>query len=150
MPILGRQTPMETPNIDELREASVRTLRERAHGRRPLRQHLVRDASTRVVLGLLRKHGPCSRADIVRYSGLSAPTVSTAVQQLQAMGLVAPLGMGLSNGGRPPHVIQFNSRFGYVIGMDIGTREVRTALADLEGKVIGEWNLPTHSATDPH
>jgi glucokinase len=150
MPACGRRATMEIPNIDEMREVSIKTLPDRAHGRRPPRQHLLRDASTQIVLGLLRKHGPCSRADIVRYSGLSAPTVSTAVQQLQAMGLVDPMGVGLSNGGRPPHVIQYNSRFGYVIGMDIGTREVRTALADLEGKVIGECNLPTHSATDPH
>lgn len=150
MPVRGRRATMEIPNKAEMWEVSIRTLPGGAHGPHPLRQHLLRNASTQIVLGLLRKHGPCSRADIVRYSGLSAPTVSTAVQQLQAMGLVDPMGVGLSSGGRPPHVIQFNSRFGYVIGMDIGTREVRTALADLEGKVIEECNLPTHAATDPH
>lgn len=120
-----------------------------ARGRRPLRQHMLREASTRIVLALLRKQGPCSRADLVRYSGLTAPTVSSAVKHLQTMSLVEPLGLGSSSGGRPPHVIRFNSQFGYVIGMDIGTREVRAALADLEGNIIEERSTPTHYVTDP-
>lgn len=65
------------------------------------------------------------------------------------MTLVEPLGVGSSSGGRPPHVIRFNSQFGYVIGMNIGTREVRAALADLEGKIIEERSTPNHYVTDP-
>jgi glucokinase len=121
----------------------------RAPRLRLLPQHLRGEASTRIVLGLLRKHGPWSRADLVRYSGLSAPTVSSAVKHLQAIDLVEPLSLGSSSGGRPPHVVRCNFQFGYVIGMDIGTREVRAAMADLEGKIIAEGSTPTHFVTDP-
>jgi glucokinase len=46
-------------------------------------------------------------------------------------------------------VIRFNSKRGYVVGADIGTTGVRTALADLRGTIIEEWELPTCSVSDP-
>lgn len=94
-------------------------------------------------------HGPCSRADLVRYSGLSAPTVSNTVAYLERKGLVEPLGPGDSNGGRPPDVIRFNSQCGYVAGIDIGTSLLRIALADLGGAVIDKWWADTHSRSTP-
>ena len=47
-------------------------------------QHLyLAKINERHVLGVIREHGPSSRADVVRYSGLSAPTVSKAAASLQ-------------------------------------------------------------------
>jgi glucokinase len=65
------------------------------------------------------------------------------------MGLVEPMGAGSSNGGRPPQLIRFNSKLGYVIGADIGTSIVRAALADLDGTVIEEWVAGTNSNSTP-
>jgi glucokinase len=59
------------------------------------------------------------------------------------------MGPGSSNGGRPPHLIRFNSKLGYVIGADIGTSVVRAALADLDGAVIEEWVAGTNSNSTP-
>jgi len=110
---------------------------------------LLREVNARRALRLLRQHGPCSRADLVRYSGLSAPTISNGVAYLQDRGLVQPMGPGSSTGGRPPQMIRFNSKLGYVIGADIGTSVVRAALADLDGTVIEEWVAGTHSNSTP-
>lgn len=112
-------------------------------------QHALREANIRRLLALVRKHGHCSRADLVRHSGLSAPTISSGVEFLEELTLVESMGIGLSSGGRPPQVIRFNSKFGYVIGADIGTTGVRTALADLGGTIIEESEAPTNSASDP-
>jgi glucokinase len=71
------------------------------------------------------------------------------VAHLQNMGLVEPMGAGSSNGGRPPQLIRFNSKLGYVIGADIGTSVVRAALADLDGAVIEEWVAGTNSNSTP-
>jgi len=109
----------------------------------------LREVNARQVLRLLRQHGPCSRADLVRYSGLTAPTISSGVAHLQNMGLVEAMGAGSSNGGRPPQLIRFNSKLGYVIGADIGTSVVRAALADLDGVVIEEWIASTNSNSTP-
>ena len=42
----------------------------------------VRDINSRVMLNLVRKHQPVSRADLMRYSGLQRSTVSVITEQL--------------------------------------------------------------------
>jgi glucokinase len=115
----------------------------------PGRPELLREVNARRVLRLLRLHGPCSRADLVRSSGLSAPTISSGIDYLQKKGLVEPLGPGPSSGGRPPSLLRFNSKLGYVVGADIGTSVVRVALADLNGAIVEEWVGPTKSHSTP-
>ena len=100
----------------------------------------MRAANSRELLRLLRQHMPCSRADLVRISGLTAPTVSSAIESFQRRGLVRFTGAGRSKGGRPPRILEFNSRYGCVFGADIGGSSVRLALADLSGKIIGRVN----------
>jgi glucokinase len=107
----------------------------------PGRPGLLRRVNSAEILRLLRLHGPCSRADLVRASGLSAPTVSSSVEYLERKGLVEEVGVGNSKKGRPPGLLRFNRSFGYVAGVDIGGFAVRIALADLEGDVIGRLSL---------
>ncbi len=113
------------------------------------RPRLLRDFNAQQILRLLRKHGPCSRADLVRYSGLSAPTISSGVAYLKQHGLIEPMGPGPSNGGRPPDLLRFNSKAGYVAGVDIGTSLVRIALADLDGKIAEKVEIATQSQSTP-
>jgi len=113
------------------------------------RPALLREVNARRVLRLLRLHGPCSRADLVRYSGLSAPTVSSGVAFLEKKGLVEPLGPGPSGGGRPPGLLRFNAKRGYVLGVDIGTSVVRVAVSDLNGALVDKWMAPTRSLSTP-
>jgi glucokinase len=105
--------------------------------------------NVRELLRLLRAHSPCSRADLVRLSGLTAPTVSAAINSLQRRGLVTTLGPGSSSGGRPPGLLEFNTRQGYVIGIDIGGSNVRLALADLNGAIFGRWSSALKADSSP-
>lgn len=111
--------------------------RNRSTGSQP---RSMRAVNSRELLRLLRQHMPCSRADLVRISGLTAPTVSSAIEGFQRRGLVRFTGAGRSKGGRPPRILEFNSRYGCVFGADIGGSSVRLALADLSGKIIGRVN----------
>ena len=115
----------------------------------PLRPGLLREANAWEILRLVRQHAPCSRADLVRYSGLSAPTVSSAIEYLRRQRLVEPLGLGASSGGRPPGLLRFNSGYGSVVGADIGGTRVRVALADMEGRILGKWAASTRSQRTP-
>src|SRR5690242_19056252 len=99
----------------------------------------MREWNCRHLLQLLRRHMPCSRADLVRISGLTAPTVSAAIDTLHRRGLVRFAGAGSPKGGRPPRILEFNARHGYVIGADIGGSGVRLVLADLSGRIVGRW-----------
>lgn len=107
------------------------------------------DGSVTELLRLLRRHSPLSRADLVRLSGLTAPTVSAGIAKLERRDLVVALGPGSSSGGRPPGLLQFNACHGYVIGVDIGGSRVCLALADLNGVVIGRWNAALRADRSP-
>jgi len=110
---------------------------------------LLKELNARQVLSLLRSHSPCSRADLVRMSGLSAPTVSSTVAYLQRKGLTKELGLGTSNGGRRPDMICFNASYGCVAGVDLGGTNIRLAIADLDGKILARWNVSTRGNRTP-
>jgi glucokinase len=101
------------------------------------------------LLKLLRRHSPVSRADLVRLSGLTAPTVSAGIAKLERRSLVLELGPGSSSGGRRPGLVEFNARHGYVIGADIGGSYARLALADLNGTIIGRWHASLRADRNP-
>ncbi len=88
------------------------------------------------VLALLREAGTCSRADLVRSSGLSAPTVTNVVKDLLAVDLIEPLGEGESSGGRPPDLIRFKAKRGCVLAVQITAGDIRFLLADLDGNEL--------------
>ncbi len=99
----------------------------------------LRQTNCRVLLRLLQARTTCSRADLARLSGLSAPTVTSAVQALERVGLVETLGEGRSSGGRPPGMLRFRADHGYIAGADIGGTRLRMMLADLNGVPVAHW-----------
>lgn len=99
----------------------------------------LRRANNRALLQLVRENSPCSRADLVRLSGLSAPTVTAAIGDLEALGLIEYLGEGYSSGGRPAELLRFRPEHAYVAGADIGGTRLRMILADLDGTPVAHW-----------
>jgi len=96
------------------------------------------------LLEAVRRSGPISRADLAKATRLSPPTVSALVEDLlHEVGLMHEVGMGTSKGGRPPVLLQFNGEFGYLVGVDVGSRTLRVALADLQGNVLARRQVPT-------
>lgn len=112
----------------------------------PARPAHLRTMNCGTLLRLLRAHSPCSRADLVRLSGLTAPTVSLAMNLLASHDLVEALGEGASSGGRPPALLRFKASHGHVAGVDIGGTRVRMVLADLNGKPVARWATRTPEA----
>jgi glucokinase len=89
------------------------------------------------LLDAIRRHGPISRADLAKRTALSPPTVSGLVEELVAdVGLLREVGIGASSGGRPPVLLEFNADYGYLAGVDIGSRMLRVAVSDLQGRVM--------------
>ncbi len=106
----------------------------------PSRPSHLRQSNAKGLLQLLRTYNPCSKADLVRLSGLSAPTVSSGVSHLEQLGLVESLGDGESSGGRPPALLRFNAAHGYVAAADVGGTRLRMMLADLNGVPVAQWS----------
>jgi len=106
------------------------------------RPALLRYTNAISLLQLLREAGSCSKADLVRASGLSAPTVTNVVAYLQSADLIAPLGEGESRGGRPPDIIRFKAELGCVAGVEVGARSLTFLLTDLNGIELSRSEIP--------
>ncbi|HUN61868.1 MAG TPA: ROK family transcriptional regulator [Candidatus Sulfotelmatobacter sp.] len=104
------------------------------------RPPLLRQTNAQLLLRLLRESGPCSKADLVRASGLSAPTVTNVVAHLASVGLIEPVGEGDSTGGRPPDIIRFRAERGCVAGLEIASDAVLFLLTDLDGHELARAN----------
>ncbi|MCU0473646.1 MAG: ROK family transcriptional regulator [Bacteroidales bacterium] len=96
------------------------------------------------VLNIIHDKKIISRADIVKITGLTPPTVSRIVEQLiNQDGLVKYIGVGDSNGGRPPINIAFNGSENYVIAVDLGATLIRGLLSDLNNDMQMEIQVAT-------
>ena len=100
------------------------------------RPSVLRHTNAHGILKLLRESGSCSRADLVRASGLSAPTVTNVVKDLLSADLVEPLGEGQSSGGRPPDMIRFKAERGCLLSAEITARSISFLLTDLNGSEL--------------
>jgi glucokinase len=106
------------------------------------RPSLLRRTNALTILKLLREAGACSRADLVRASGMSAPTVTNVVGDLLAANLIKPLGEGESSGGRPPDIIRFKAERGCILGVQISAHSVSFLLTDLSGDELDMSQVP--------
>jgi predicted NBD/HSP70 family sugar kinase len=97
-------------------------------------------ATSSVSAGALLRHVRTgrarSRADLVALTGAARNTVSARVDQLIAANLLEEGGRGWSTGGRPPTLLQFNSRAGCVLAVDLGATSVDVAVTDLSAEVL--------------
>ena len=96
---------------------------------------LLRKMTVRRVLECLQEHGPLSRADLTRETGISAPTVSKAVADLLESGLLEE-GMAPDHAlGRPGKKLQLAQDTAQVIGVVLDVRECRVLSASLDGAI---------------
>jgi predicted NBD/HSP70 family sugar kinase len=99
------------------------------------RPPLIRAMNEQLLLGHIRADGPYSRADLARISGLSKPTVSLALANLERAGLVRAAGQRTGLPGRTALLYEIRPDAGFVLGLDIGNQYLRGAVADLTGTV---------------
>jgi glucokinase len=90
-----------------------------------------------------------TRAEISDATGLSAPTVGSLASELIQSGVLTDLGTGPSRGGRRPSFMEFNSRYGFVAGIDLGPTHTRLAVADLRGEVVAHQVVRTPRTRGP-
>jgi predicted NBD/HSP70 family sugar kinase len=100
----------------------------------------------RVIEMLFRNPGS-SRTDVGRHTGLSRPTVSTLLDELESAGIVEqhddpePENGRPRPAGRPPMQLALAPRAAFAVGLDFGHRHIRAAVCDLSGRRIGDdWS----------
>jgi predicted NBD/HSP70 family sugar kinase len=97
---------------------------------------LLRTMNERLLLDRLREHGPASRGELAKETGLSKPTVSAALGGLEEAGLVVMVGNVSGRPGPTTAIYDMNAHAGHVAGVDIGRDWIRVAIADLRGEPI--------------
>ena len=95
----------------------------------------------RVVLNLVRTAGPISRADIVRLSGLTFPSVSRIVGELIERGLVAEKRQRRGGMGKPPTELEITPRSAFSVGLDLDRDGLTAVLVDLAGGVLARERI---------
>jgi predicted NBD/HSP70 family sugar kinase len=116
-------------------------------GGQAARPQLIRALNEQLLLSQIRQVGPCSRADLARLSGLSKPTVSLALANVERSGLVRIAGQRTGVPGRSARLYEIRPDAGFVLGLDIGHHYLRGALADLAGEVRAKHSTRTRAAS---
>jgi glucokinase len=111
--------------------------------------HLRRLNLERMLGAIMEEPRSFTRAELIKATRLSAPTVGSLVSHLMRSGIVRDLGTGPSRGGRRPALMEFNARHGFVAGVDLGPTKTRLALADLRGARLAHRVLPTPVGVPP-
>ena len=89
----------------------------------------------RRMLEVIQQHGPSSRATLTRVSGLTAPTVSKAVESLLRRGFVEEVDPWEQSLGRPGRLVQMAAESAAVLGVVIDAEACCVVAAGLDGKV---------------
>jgi predicted NBD/HSP70 family sugar kinase len=111
------------------------------------RPQLIRALNEQLLLGHIRQLGPCSRAELARLSGLSKPTVSLALANVERSGLVRIAGQRTGVPGRSARLYEVTPDAGFVLGLDIGHHYLRGALADLSGEIRARHSARTRASS---
>lgn len=89
-----------------------------------------------IILNKIRKDGPISRAQIAKETELTPPTVGNIVKELIEEQLIIEGKQGTSQGGRKPTMLVVNTSGFYIIGVDVGPKEIDFIISDLSGKIV--------------
>jgi predicted NBD/HSP70 family sugar kinase len=106
-----------------------------------------RDINRGVLLNLIRRRQPISRADLARVSGLQRSTVSLITEQLIREKWIVNGPLGRLPRGRRPTFLRLNERRGILV-VDVRPIQTTVAVADVNGRFLSQQGIST--PRDPH
>ena len=109
-----------------------------------------RQTNRALLLDLLRREGPLSRADLARITGLTPATVGNVARELLADDLIEDRGTQSGSVGKPARLLGIHAAGRTIVGIDLSDPdEVRGVRTDLAGQVLGRHQQPRQGATGP-
>jgi len=94
-------------------------------------------ANERVVMDLLSRWGPSSRADLARLTGLAPHSITRLVEPLIARGLLREALPVAAGRGKPAAKLALEGDAAFAVGLSVMTDAVSLVLLDLAGRVQG-------------
>jgi len=108
---------------------------------------LMREINERSVLDILRTEGTLHAAQVARLIGLSKPTTADILRTLSDHGLIHEYLPGDDDPKRARSVYEAISDVKVCLGIDIGSRFIRTAVGDLNGEIRSQQSIAVKSLT---
>ena len=79
---------------------------------------------------------PLSRSEVASALNVARATLIEGLQELEALGLIAPSGPSVSTGGRPAHTFEINADAARIGIIDVGGSRTRVGVSDLRGELL--------------
>lgn len=113
---------------------------------------LVRNLNKQHILNLVRMNPGISARDISITTSLQMSTVLYTLKALKEDGIVEEIGVGDSTvqGGKPPVMWGIASDFGFVLGLELISTEVRLVLLNFKGEEKYKNIYPINLSNDPN
>jgi glucokinase len=109
-----------------------------------------RELNRSAVLTELLRRRPVSRRDIAAATGISAATVTRAVEGLMVEGIVRQeRELPVGKRGRRAVLLDVVAERRHVVGVDLGATNTRIIVADLAGRPLAATQLLTRQTADP-
>lgn len=105
------------------------------------RAEYMRQGNASAVLRAVLAYGPVSRAEIVRHTGLSAPSVTKLTAVLIEAGLLAELAPAEPTQGRPRVPLRVDGEHTVALGVHIDLLRTTFGLVGLGGRIIAEREI---------
>jgi glucokinase-like ROK family protein len=109
-------------------------------------QGLIRKLNTAVILDVLRRYAPLSRAEVAARTGLNRSTVSIIVNRLIEEGFAQETDLQSSKIGRPGMLLVLNPKGGFAVGVEIGVDFISVILTDFVANIL--WRQRVSSNPD--
>jgi predicted NBD/HSP70 family sugar kinase len=102
-----------------------------------------RQINRRIVLNIIRRSPPMSRADLARKSGMQRSTVSAIVGQLIDEAWITEGAVGPSVRGRRPRFLHLNVERAGILAVDIRPQTTTVGLAGIDARFVMQTAWPT-------
>jgi predicted NBD/HSP70 family sugar kinase len=101
-------------------------------------------SSLSVVIEAYLQYGMLSRSDLAALTGISRSAITEITQTLLDMGLLQefPVLQEKQGRGRPAISLRFRASHGYFIGVSVSGSASPVILADMQGNVVSEYEIP--------
>jgi len=111
---------------------------------------LVRNLNRKHVLNLVRMNPGITARKISNETGLQFSTVKYTLHTLQEKGLICENGYGSSTlqGGKPPVLWAVNPDYGYIIGMELLSKEIRLIVTEFDSAIALKKTIPLQTGNN--
>ncbi|MBI4432273.1 MAG: ROK family protein [Candidatus Omnitrophica bacterium] len=100
-------------------------------------EHLTdRERKNIILLDVIRRNGPIAKTDISRITQFNIVTVSNYVEHYIDQKLVVEKGLDISSGGRRPELVELNSDWGSLVGVEIGPTHIMAIVSNLSPTIL--------------